>query len=856
MAIKYIDYLTGDNTNDGDSWATAWKSLNGIIASRITPGDEFRYAKSPDPTSMGQNATWVGATNFLDAGTSITSSTNTTPIQIRKNTNHNLSTGDYVLINAHTVNTNANGWWQITKIDDQYFSLDGSVGNGVGGASGTFRKINNKIVKLETAVTENLCLCNYETWTPGTNVTSAAIFTTDWKCGAGSLRIVTAAGCAANQIIAKYALPSSLDLSGYEQVSFWIKSTVALAAGALEIRLYSDTACTTLVETLPIEAIPVINNWYAFALDKGSPLSATVQGIAIYTTIAQASKTFYFDNIIACKASTANDSLTLRSLIAKNEVNEYGDNVFVGLQSIQGTFLFLDNDNAANPINATGYYGVSETRTIYKREAIHYDMPSQNSFAELISESGTAENRYKILGGWNKDTNERDGLTLADCNGLGYFFQFNGRFYIDINDFHIFRALYGIRYLIQEGLVTNFYCTNCNTGVDWQNNYVTDFVNLIALNNAAGINLNYGGATRTSVLENVIANSNRSKGMQTGPTWILKNANFNNNGIGIQFDGFNGYIESIASLCCNSVQGLYVNSSGTKIKIDYIGKCNNNYRALYFSGSLVTILNIGELCNNTDALYYMSTANNDIYNIGKLNGNARLFYISGSYDCKIFNAEECIDNSEFMATINACVDFYFYNISFGFVTGDTLLSISTFSKIYFINCEGFLNASGWLGGNKYDESKIVVHNFNKEQNNHQITKNGGYILSDAVVRHSPTGISWSLSVIKTWRDYTTPLDLNVSKIACIAGETLLITAWVKKSHATDIGARLEIKAAKTTGIISDVVAIAADTTEWQLLTMTVTAIKTEVIELDFRAYWLANEADETVWIDDISITKV
>lgn len=66
----------------------------------------------------------------------IVSSTNAGPIQITSGAAHGLSTGDYVKIIGHLVNTNANGTWQITVNGANTFLLNGSTGNGVGGASG------------------------------------------------------------------------------------------------------------------------------------------------------------------------------------------------------------------------------------------------------------------------------------------------------------------------------------------------------------------------------------------------------------------------------------------------------------------------------------------------------------------------------------------------------------------------------------------------------------------------------------------------------------------------------------------------------------------------------------------------
>lgn len=66
MAIKYIDLYNGDDANNGDSWATAWKTItNGATAARIFPGDEIRISKTPDPVYVF-DALWnFGVNGFI-----------------------------------------------------------------------------------------------------------------------------------------------------------------------------------------------------------------------------------------------------------------------------------------------------------------------------------------------------------------------------------------------------------------------------------------------------------------------------------------------------------------------------------------------------------------------------------------------------------------------------------------------------------------------------------------------------------------------------------------------------------------------------------------------------------------------
>jgi hypothetical protein len=68
-------------------------------------------------------------------GLPIVSSTNASPI-VLEITSHGWATGDSLDVEGHLVNTNANGATTITVVDANHVSLDGSVGNGVGGATG------------------------------------------------------------------------------------------------------------------------------------------------------------------------------------------------------------------------------------------------------------------------------------------------------------------------------------------------------------------------------------------------------------------------------------------------------------------------------------------------------------------------------------------------------------------------------------------------------------------------------------------------------------------------------------------------------------------------------------------------
>lgn len=72
-----------------------------------------------------------------DVAKSIASSTNASPIVVTTSAAHGYTTNDTVMIDGHLLNTGANGNWTIIVTGATTFSLTGSVGVAVGGATGS-----------------------------------------------------------------------------------------------------------------------------------------------------------------------------------------------------------------------------------------------------------------------------------------------------------------------------------------------------------------------------------------------------------------------------------------------------------------------------------------------------------------------------------------------------------------------------------------------------------------------------------------------------------------------------------------------------------------------------------------------
>lgn len=459
MTIWYVDYEGGTDANasagNGDSYATRRKKIDNVVAAALAPGDTIRVMGSPAPTSLGINGTWNEGP--ITANALIASSTNATPIVVTFSSAQYAilapAVGSTVIVRGHTTNTKANGTWKVGAKDDGAYTItlvnaDGtdSVGIGVGGATGTVRKVTGAAVILASALTQNIAVVGNQgvkgNWIGSSNVTCTVI-TTDFKEGGECQQIAVGASFATG--MAAYYATGTLDLSAYQQVSFWIKQTAGTigAAGACTLSLCSDTAGVTPVNTVNIPALGAINQWMPVSVDTGGALGNAIQSVALNVVTDNGAQTFLIDDIVACKASGSADSLTLTSLIGKNTASE----TWLGIQSINGTRVMLDAHTNMSPGASTGpacgYAGTSETVAAYKRETIKTAPAAISSdTVQTLQDSGTYGSVIAVEGGWDRTDMSAQSLeTWFDGqNGLG------GGIYSASKKFASFNKLCAVRY--------------------------------------------------------------------------------------------------------------------------------------------------------------------------------------------------------------------------------------------------------------------------------------------------------------------------------------------------------------------------------------------------------------------------
>jgi hypothetical protein len=562
VVTYYIDFEGGNDASAGTSFATRWKTItNGATAARIAPGDEIRIMASPDPTSIG-SATWTGGGRPGSVG--ISSSTNATPIVITTSGAHGLVTGDYVVVTGHNTNTNARGVWKVgttpTGTTFQILQIDGTntTGNGVGGATGNVTKANNLVVKTASPLVQNIALCGglgqKPAWTAvGGNIASQN--TTNWREGNSSANIQVVAAFTTGKA-AYYTLPATLDLSAYQQVTFWVwqNSGTLTTAGQVYVALCTDTIGDTVVHQCDVPALGANGVWVPVTVNLGTNLNAAIRSVAFYVVTDLGGQVFLLDNIVACKAASSADSVTLQSLVSKSDGT--GDEAWYAIQSLNNDVIMLANANVENSqsTNIKGYNGATGTVTSYKRETVKTAIAATtNADISILTDSGTSGNLITYSGGWNRtDMSTQTGQTWLDGqNGLGRGLNtLSARQFVSIDRLNFCR--YNVGFLPTPGSffsvnINSIYCTantsdglfsgvgdaNVTFGSVWANN-----------NGAGGVGLSGVGS---SITELKLAANNATIGLsfQSGKYQTVGSVVGGNNGT-------SGSNADIAFITCNN----------------------------------------------------------------------------------------------------------------------------------------------------------------------------------------------------------------------------------------------------------------------------------------------------------------
>lgn len=266
------------------------------------------------------------------------------------------------------------------------------------GVNATFAR-GSKTITLAAA--QNATIENCETaWTASANVTTTT--STTRKQGSASASIQVNAAFTSG--LAAYKSFGATDFSAYQQISFWFQQQTGSFVG-FDIKLCSDNAGATPVNTFSVPAAVVANGWNRVTINNGSALGASIQSVGIYFNSDPVTPIFILDNIVACKAPGTGE-LTHKTLIGKaNSLGAGGDDseTWYAIRAIEGTTVTLDLLNSSNAGSTTNgrYWGTSETVTAYSLFP-SYVPTSVVSADGLWTAGGTDAATLTISGGWNR----------------------------------------------------------------------------------------------------------------------------------------------------------------------------------------------------------------------------------------------------------------------------------------------------------------------------------------------------------------------------------------------------------------------------------------------------------------------
>ena len=127
--------------------------------------------------------------------------------------------------------------------------------------------------------------------------------TKDKKQGSQSLKMVIASGASAGDFLSDSI--TSKDISGYDTIEMWVKSTVATSAGNLKLLLDDSASCASPLETLSIPALSA-DTWTFVRMSLSTPaLDTAIISVGLEYDADIGAATVWIDDIVAVANDTA-----------------------------------------------------------------------------------------------------------------------------------------------------------------------------------------------------------------------------------------------------------------------------------------------------------------------------------------------------------------------------------------------------------------------------------------------------------------------------------------------------------------------------------------------------------------------
>ena len=858
MAIIYVDYENGNDSNNGTTFANRKKTLTSASGA-ASAGDTIRVAKSPGPTSLGNGTISDPHPSFYSTKSisTITYSnvTGATDITV---SSHNMQTGDIVEIYDNTNSYNINGVYEVTVVDSSSLTLNNyNAGANASGSGGRIRPISGKCIKLASAPVKNIAAfaggSQRTAWVASANVTTSLYS----QYGTYSSTKSTMQGGYSDQIVisssfttgkaAYYTLPSTLDLSGYQQLSLHIHqySGTKVTNGNYSLRLCSDTTGDTTVNTFTIRqpggtSGATADLFTPITVDLGTNLGSSIQSIALYVDSDSGAQSIRMCNIIACKAKSSADSLTLNSLVSRDGTSD-DQKLWYTIEAIEGDgdIIVVGPTGRTNYQKVSGVYAAQHawlgdtggTYTFYKRECFNTSVDNNatgaTSIVQQIQSNGTSGNKITISGGW--DTSD----SMATQNGESFYdgnhhndgrgLQIQSRDYISIENLGFFRYYQG--FYIDS--CDHMSIKNCFAGLCQNrcfrmraNDYMEDLEIYMI-----------GGGT-SYPLEFYYQDYPKPK--SDGP--YVRKIYFAGSYYGFQI-GYNGNggtweFDDIWVVACNSYS--YLTGNYGPITIDNFTVPEGNG---YSGGGGIPRINgnygkisIGTLSTKNTyygGFYAYQEKNLDIGTLNVTNEGSYWDSTWVTYGCRVSNSKVIIrgGSNDRYPYIDAGSELFTDNLTINYST------------------EYYITSGGKLYGRNYDG---VSGNY---MNASQYAK----LESDTTTRRTASGYSWKATMTSSNATYNSGYTWDVAKVAVQANSEVTASIYVNRT-GTGIHGGLKIDSDQLAGFASTESYCMGSAGSWEQVTVSGTPTEDGIITIKADAYYDGNTG-HVVYFDDFSVTQ-
>jgi hypothetical protein len=851
--------VTGDVVPfGGQDWNDPWKTMSlGATAARIAPGDIIKIAQSPVPT--------------VKAAVNIVSSTDASPIAIHAHS-HGLATGDQTTIAGHETNIAANGVWTVTVSGVDDFTLDASTGSGAGsgGATGTSTILGiGKGTWTDQPATLPVSISIVTSTNAGGLISIHAhnhgFVTGDCVYIQSHLVALTANGC---WIITKLAGTDDFTLDGSVYVTDGAATGTATLVNRAVVKLVTAQTldickCQVIwnvanTSTITLDATVYKDGDASHKLVKASPANSTLYSWVATTGSLNLSTwnklSFWIRNETVITANqwsvclcSGADGTGVQNTFKISAIPSIGRWLPLTLSAEEGTNLY-------NGIQSIAIYSGSSAGTttgIYFNNFIACTTNGLN-LQSLISKNTTIQGSASSVGyaneGWYGIKNisvdgkviflDVDTNSLANANiilrGMGYSGTTES-----VSTY--------IRETIKTSLATSSSTTvqECldsgiiNKNIQYQGGYnvltgsqtgetffdgLTGFGRGIYLPARSYNILNYLCVIRYD--SGVYFGSSSNNTLTT-----LTNANNNaNSGVYFSFSS-NNTLTTLTNANNNSSYGVYFSFSSNNT-LTTLTNANNNYNyGVYFSSSsnntLTTLTNANN--NYNYGVYFSSSSNNTLTTLTNANNNSSYgvyFYSSSNNIVKLGNV------------IN--------NVSAGITS--TLGGINYLKNFSITGTE-------WANPNLnyLDPSIVYIENYNNSGYDKAFTS-FATMISKASTLTNGSGKEWQIEVNNVAKTSINPFRHILARVYVAANAIVTTKLWMKKSHGTNIVARLAYMGGQITGLDSDVFSTdLTDTTETEVTLTLNQPTVAGVIEIEIQAYW--GGATANVIFDKLTIQQ-